>query len=161
MPMINTNTGPKWYAAGLDFECRECGRCCSGPGEGYIWAVQPELEWIAQYLGITMDELRQRYLRRVGARTSIVEDALTKDCIFLRKSDGKKQCAIYPVRPSQCRTWPFWPENLASFHAWNVTAGHCPGMNRGRHYSASQIEQIRKNERWWEQTQDDVKSSKR
>ena len=26
----------------------------------------------------------------------------------------RKSCSIYGVRPLQCRTWPFWPENLAS-----------------------------------------------
>ena len=37
------------------------------------------------------------------------------DCVFLKEDPerGRKTCSIYPVRPLQCRTWPFWPENLA------------------------------------------------
>eukprot|EP00961_Rhodomonas_salina_P046921 629705-Rhodomonas_salina.2 len=27
---------------------------------------------------------------------------------------GKAICSLYEARPKQCRTWPFWPENLAS-----------------------------------------------
>ena len=30
-----------WYASGLAFECTQCGDCCSGPEEGYVW-VTPE-----------------------------------------------------------------------------------------------------------------------
>ena len=150
----------KWYVAGLCFECGECGRCCSGPGEGYIWVTRPEIELIAEHLKITPGELRRRYLRRVGLRTTIIEHAVTKDCIFLQQVDAKKLCVIYPVRPNQCRTWPFWPENLSSPDAWNEAAKKCPGINRGKHYSFEQIEKIRKSKRWWESPNDAANSSK-
>ena len=156
---MNHEVGTKWYAAGLSFDCRECGRCCSGPGEGYIWATQPEIELIARHLVMTEEDLYRKYLRRVALRTTIVEHPLSKDCIFLQRTGGKKQCSIYPVRPSQCRTWPFWPENLADPYSWNVAAGRCPGMNRGRHYSIKQIGEITKNDRWWEYPKDTAKSS--
>ena len=66
---------------------------------------------------------------------SIIEESVTKDCIFLRNVDGVKQCRIYSVRPGQCRTWPFWPENLFSPDDWNRAALRCPGINRGRLYT--------------------------
>ena len=56
---------------------------------------------------------------------------------------------IYPVRPGQCRTWPFWSENLASPNAWNKTAQKCPGINRGKLYSYEQIQKIKRNKNWW------------
>ncbi len=157
--MAKETVSTKWYAAGLHFECAECGGCCSGPGEGYIWVVRTEIELIAQHLNLTPDELRQRYLRRVGLRTTIIEHSVTKDCIFLRKVNGGKQCMIYPVRPSQCRTWPFWPENLSSPNAWNTAGLRCLGINRGRLYSAEEIERIKKNKRWWENPNDNADSS--
>jgi uncharacterized protein len=40
-------------------------------------------------------------------------------------------CTVYPVRPKQCRTWPFWESNLQSPDDWNRTAEGCPGCNRG------------------------------
>ncbi|MBW1946240.1 MAG: YkgJ family cysteine cluster protein, partial [Deltaproteobacteria bacterium] len=61
-----------WYVAGLYFECKECGACCSGPGEGYIWVAKPEIEFIADYLKMTVGQLRQKYTRRVGLRTTIL-----------------------------------------------------------------------------------------
>jgi len=138
-----------WYAGGLHFECLQCGACCSGPDEGYIWVTRPEIKFIAEFLKISVEELRQKYLERVGLRTTIVEKAATKDCIFLRTTGGKRVCAIHPVRPTQCRTWPFWTSNLASSNAWNRAAQKCPGINRGGHYSFEQIEKIRKTRAWW------------
>lgn len=139
-----------WYIAGLHFECAECGGCCSGPGEGYIWVTRPEIELIADFLKISIGQLRQQYLKRVGLRTTIIEQNTTKDCIFLREVNGQKKCVVYPVRPSQCRTWPFWSENLASPNAWNETARKCPGINRGKFYSYEHIQKIKRNKKWWE-----------
>jgi Fe-S-cluster containining protein len=157
--MIEQGISTKWYAGGLHFECCECGRCCSGPTEGYIWVSQPEIERIAEYLKISVGELRRRYLRRVVLRTTIIEHRTTKDCIFLQEIDGKKRCAIYPVRPSQCRSWPFWPENLTSRDGWGKAGMRCPGVNRGRRYSCEEIVRIRKNSRWWENPKDTAESS--
>ncbi|MBN2137665.1 MAG: YkgJ family cysteine cluster protein [Sedimentisphaerales bacterium] len=140
-----------WYAGGLAFECRGCGGCCSGPGEGYIWVTRHEIGLIAAFLKISIGELRRDYLKRVGLRTSIIEHSLTRDCIFLEKTANGKRCAIYPVRPSQCRNWPFWPSNLASGREWNQSTRKCPGVNRGRFYSYEEIERIKKSRKWWEQ----------
>lgn len=139
-----------WYVAGLNFECKKCGGCCAGPDEGYIWVTKTEIELIADFLKISVDNLRRDYLRRVGLRTTIIEQTLTHDCIFLRQVDGKKQCIIYPVRPSQCRSWPFWPENLKSPDSWNTAAKKCPGINRGRLNSLEKIKKIKDNKKWWQ-----------
>jgi Fe-S-cluster containining protein len=149
-PVIDETIGTRWYAGGLHFACRECGACCAGPTEGYIWVIEPEIELIADYLKTTPGELGRRYLRRVGLRTTVIEHRTTKDCIFLREVAGKRRCAIYPVRPNQCRTWPFWPENLSDPDAWNMAALRCPGINYGRYYSGDEIDRIRKSTRWWE-----------
>ena len=83
-------------------------------------------------------------------RTSIIEHAVTKDCIFLKKIDGQKKCGIYSVRPQQCRTWPFWTSNLSSPNTWNQAGQSCGGINRGRLYSFEEIEKIRKAKKWYE-----------
>jgi len=138
-----------WYVAGLHFKCQGCGGCCSGPGEGYIWVTRPEIEIIADFLKMTVGQFRQKYLKRVGLRTTIIEHQTTKDCIFLQDAAGKK-CMIYSVRPSQCRSWPFWPNNLACPGVWNKAAQKCPGINRGRHYSFEEIEEIKRAKKWWQ-----------
>ena len=140
-----------WHVGGLHFGCGRCGRCCSGPGEGYIWVTRPEIELIAEFLEMTPGELRRLYTKRIGLRTTFIEHDITKDCIFLRKIEGAKKCAIYGVRPSQCRSWPFWPSNLTGPGEWNKAAKRtCPGINRGRLHPYEEIERIKKLRKWWQ-----------
>ncbi|MBS3734695.1 MAG: YkgJ family cysteine cluster protein [Phycisphaerae bacterium] len=121
-----------WYAAGLAFECQQCGNCCAGPGEGFVWVDDDAIRAIAAHLELSEPDVRRRYVRRVMRRLSLVEDERTRDCIFLqRDDDGRCGCAIYPVRPVQCRTWPFWPVNLKSPDAWARAGKRCGGINRG------------------------------
>ena len=115
--------------------------------------TRPEIELIAEFMGISAGRLKRDYLKRIGLRTTIVERESTKDCAFLGKIGGRTQCLIYEVRPSQCRSWPFWPSNLASGKAWNEATSKCPGVNRGRLYSYEEIQEIKKLKRWWQQEQ--------
>ena len=150
-----------WYVGGLHFECIQCGRCCSGPGEGYIWVTKPEIEFIADFLKITTDQLRRKYLRRVSLRMTIIEHHTTRDCIFLQNIEGERRCIIYPVRPSQCRTWPFWSDNLSKPGDWNKAAEKCPGINRGKLYTCEEIEKIQRNKKWWHDTKQTADSAKK
>ena len=137
----------KWYSKGLRFECIQCGNCCTGP-PGYVWVTREEIALIAQFLGFKDEWLGPEYIRRVGLRYSLTERP-NGDCVFLGKlQNGKRTCQIYPVRPLQCRTWPFWESNLLSPEAWRQAARICPGMNHGRLYSFEEIERIRTTKRW-------------
>lgn len=138
-----------WYIAGLHFKCQTCGSCCSGPGEGYIWLTKDEIQFIVDFLKIPIGQIRKKFLKRLGWRTSIIEHPVTKDCIFLQEIDGRKGCIIYSVRPNQCRTWPFWPDNLASANKFNTAAQTCPGINRGKLYTFEEIQKIKKKRKWW------------
>ena len=129
-----------WYAGGLRFECTRCGRCCTG--EGYVWLSDARIDRIAAYLGISPRAFLRRHVRLVGDRLSLVEKANT-DCVFWEREAG---CTIYEVRPTQCRTFPFWPENLESPADWEETAAECPGAGRGRLHGAGEIlVQLRRN----------------
>ncbi len=139
-----------WYSAGLHFECVQCGNCCAGPDEGYIWITKPEIEMLAEHLDLSIERLQAQYLTRYGPRTSIRERAISHDCVFLKKIGSGRGCGVYPVRPNQCRTWPFWTGNLRSPEEWKRTARKCPGINRGRFYSFEQIEALRLQDRWWQ-----------
>jgi Fe-S-cluster containining protein len=148
--MVADRKKTSWYVAGLHFECMECGGCCAGPGEGYIWVTKPVIGIIADFLKMTPVELRRKFMKRYGLRTSIIEHNNTKDCIFLQEVKGQKRCVIYPVRPNQCRVWPFWPINLANPNSWNEAARRCGGINRGRHYSFEEIQEIKSRKKWWQ-----------
>ncbi|MGB0717175.1 MAG: YkgJ family cysteine cluster protein [Phycisphaerae bacterium] len=136
----------KWYAAGLAFECTQCGNCCSGD-PGYVWLTKEEIRRIAAFLGRDDEWLPKSQLRRVGFRYSLTEKS-DGDCIFLKREGNKAMCGIYPVRPNQCRTWPFWTEVLRDPDTWNAVAMDCPGMNRGPSHDFVQIETRRLQKEW-------------
>lgn len=113
-----------WYAEGLSFECTGCGQCCTG-SPGYIWVDAQEIEQIAAYLKLTVADFSRRYLRRVKGCFSLLEMPRTYDCVFLKD----KKCQIYSVRPTQCRTFPWWPRHLKSEKEWKEAARYCEGIN--------------------------------
>ncbi len=127
----DTETKPAWFGEGLRFACTQCGNCCTGP-EGYVWFTPEEGRAIAQRLQLTDAEFKKRYAKRVFHRWSLSENIQPNgdhDCVFLDRDDqGKALCSIYEDRPSQCRTWPFWPSNLKSPRHWADAAQTCPGM---------------------------------
>jgi Fe-S-cluster containining protein len=53
--------------------------------------------------------------------------------------DRMAGCTVYPVRPRQCRTWPFWECNTESPAAWARAAAECPGCNQGELIPAEEI----------------------
>lgn len=142
----------KWYREGLRFECTQCGNCCGG-APGYVWVSREEIGEISKFLGLTEKEFGRRYLRRVGFKYSLVEKR-DYDCIFLRRENGRAGCAIYPVRPLQCRTWPFWSLNLKTPESWRSAAENCPGMNTGDVRPLVQIERIRTAKVWADLTEE-------
>ncbi|MDO4627902.1 MAG: YkgJ family cysteine cluster protein [Planctomycetia bacterium] len=129
-----------WYRKGLQFECKECGGCCSG-APGYVWLSEEEIENIATRLGLSVPDFEFRYVREVGNRKSLTEFP-NGDCVFYDRFHTN--CKIYRDRPAQCRTWPFWESNLESERTWEQASRSCKGCNRGRLYSFAEIEE-RKN----------------
>ncbi len=145
-----------WYEDGLSFQCTQCGNCCTG-GPGVVWVDKEEIRRIAEFISTDVGEMWGPFLRRVGSRVSLTERP-NHDCIFLTATDdGKRGCGIYPVRPQQCRTWPFWPQNLRSRGAWADAKAlmPCPGMDTGRKYDYVQIEAIKRSEPWYTRSESD------
>lgn len=153
-----------WYADGLQFTCSQCGNCCTG-GPGYIWISTEEIVRLAEHLELSPEQTVEKYCRKIDGQFSLKErrNNGSYDCIFLKQEkmtrpagggeDGqivytKRTCSVYPVRPLQCRTWPFWKENLADPQIWNHAARRCHGMNQGRKFSLDQITKIRDAADW-------------
>jgi hypothetical protein len=149
--VIQPNSGP-WYRDGLSFTCTQCGNCCTG-GPGYVWISEVEIERLGEHLKITSEEVVEKYCRKLGERTSLEERRTAGgnyDCIFLKEEagTGKRTCTVYPARPLQCRTWPFWDGNLMSRESWERAGRKCPGMDGGKKYSLEKIEALRTAEDW-------------
>jgi hypothetical protein len=130
-----------WYAGGLAFECQQCGQCCAGPEEGYVWVTEADVAAIAAYLGVSAGHVMKSYVRTVVRRYSLRERPGGRDCLFLVADGGNgARCAVYPVRPMQCRTWPFWACNLSDPGAWSDVARRCRGINRGKLLGREEVE---------------------
>lgn len=123
-----------WYADGLRFGCTQCGKCCTGD-PGFVWVTDEELAALARFLGEPVEEVRAVHTRRARGHRTLRERA-NGDCVFY---DPKKGCTVYPVRPAQCRTWPFWESNVESPEDWERTTRVCPGSGQGELIPAEEI----------------------
>jgi uncharacterized protein len=129
-PTGETTTGER----GLRFSCTMCGNCCTGP-PGYVHFTPEEGRQMAVELGLTEAVFLERFTHETALGRSLAEreTSFGYDCMLLDRETvpGKAVCGVYGSRPSQCRTWPFWPENLRSPEAWARAGQKCPGLNSG------------------------------
>jgi len=85
--------------------CQKCeGNCCIGES-GYIWVSPQDIKNISEFLNIDEELFKKTFLIKVGYRYSLKEKPYKNGhaCVFFENG-----CKIYPVRPNQCRTFPFW-----------------------------------------------------
>ena len=136
-----------WYKNGLRFECTRCGACCRTHGEySHLYMEDVEIEAMAKHLGLSEAEFRTTYCTEEDGWTVLRPGH--EVCPFLGEEN---RCRVYPVRPMQCRTWPFWEDNLKTPDAWKEGVERiCPGAGQGQHYPADEVERIaRRNEEWY------------
>ena len=125
-------TLPAFIASGIRFACVDCGQCCTG-APGVVRMTDAEVPALAGHLGISPKTVKEKYLSPTDDGWRIKETP-NGDCVFF-----DERCTIYPVRPTQCRTYPFWFKNLRSEEAWRKTAVECPGIGQGRIHTAEEI----------------------
>lgn len=105
------------------FACRRSGNCCAIPG-GIVRVTAAERTAIAARLGMDAAAFASRYLQAGGER---LKDGFGNRCVFLQ--DGAEAgCAIYPVRPTKCREWPYWPEVRTDPDLLRLVLRTCPGI---------------------------------
>ncbi|MCL2326633.1 MAG: YkgJ family cysteine cluster protein [Proteobacteria bacterium] len=126
----------QYWQNGLHFECQRCGKCCCGE-TGIVYFSPEEFDALAQHLekhkGISRETLQHDFMTPCDDSYSTREG----HCIFFENG-----CTVYEVRPSQCRTFPFWRSILLDKNAWQNVAKTCCGMNNGKFWSAEEIRAI-------------------
>lgn len=109
----------------LRFACqRGCTRCCEVSGFVYLTAADSRA--IAEHLGISVRTFERRHVYRTRHQRRLRKPRGSQ-CSFLRE-DG---CSIHPVKPVQCRLFPFWPDLVESRANWRNTSRYCPGIGKG------------------------------
>ncbi len=133
--MDNLNSRSYFFDNGIRFECQKCGACCTG-SPGSIYVDKSELSSIAKFLKIPVSDFKEIYLYPFKNSYSIREHSDGR-CFFYE--DG---CKIYPVRPGQCSSYPFWFTNLRSEKNWQNVSNECIGIGKGTIHSKKKILEI-------------------
>ena len=90
---------------------------------------------MAKHLGFTTSQFTRKYCSKTDGIHHLI-DGENEQCIFL---DDKK-CSVYEGRPTQCRTWPFWPEVMGAKTWKKEVASFCPGIGKGKLWSKEDIQ---------------------
>ena len=111
---------------GLRFECQPgCIRCCNT--SGYVYITANDLERLSEFTGMTTAEFEAKYVYRTKHLLRLRKPR-DKECPFLLDSG----CSVHPVKPVQCRLYPFWPELVTYRDIWDHEGERkCPGIGKG------------------------------
>ncbi len=103
---------------------------------GYVYLTLKDRQRFAKFMGLATAVFTRRFCKKTGGHFHL--RAPEKNCEFLKD----RQCTVYEARPTQCRTWPFWPENMNA-KTWNQeVAPFCPGVGKGKTFSPDEIEAL-------------------
>ena len=98
-----------------------------------MYLTREDRRRLAKHLGIPTARFTREYCGKTDGHFHLKE--IAGPCQFL---EGKR-CGVYQGRPNQCRTWPFWPENMKA-RVWNgEIARFCPGVGKGPLRSGAEI----------------------
>ena len=110
---------------GVRFTCQPgCRNCCEVTG--YVYLTEEDLLRAAQYLGMTAADFESKYVIRYKKLLRFRKPRGSQ-CHFL----NARGCGIHPVKPVQCRLYPFWPELVENRRKWNLEKRCCPGLDKG------------------------------
>lgn len=144
--MTTSMTDKAWLDNGLRFECTQCGNCCRVHGDyAFVYLSEKDIENISAYLGMERQAFLAEHCRVVDGWVTLRFDQPA--CAFL---GADNRCGIYPVRPKQCSTWPFFAENLTQETWEGPVKDCCPGVDTGKLYPPEDVLRIaRENEEWY------------
>ena len=110
----------------IRFECQGCGGCCKS-GCGWVHLTQEDVKNIAEFLGLMPFEFRTRFLKKKNGRDILSSPNFNPNCFL----DAEGRCEIYPARPRQCRTYPFWDSVFKTKKSFQNECNLCPGLGKG------------------------------
>jgi len=127
----------KIYSKGMRFQCQRSSNCCVSRGSyGFVYLSKKDILRLSKYTDLSIKDFIKLYCEKTYGFVHFKERRKNSECQFLEK----KRCSIYKARPTQCRTWPFWSENMKT-KIWNEEIqSFCPGIGKGKIIQQSQIE---------------------
>jgi Fe-S-cluster containining protein len=126
-----------YFKRGIRFSCTGCGKCCLGHnGYEYVYFSLEERRCAALLLNLSLGVFTKKYMRKTEGFFHLKFEKGA--CPFLKKN----KCLIYAARPEQCRTWPFWKENMTEGVWEKEVAPYCPGIGNGTYFSLAEIRRV-------------------
>lgn len=118
------------------FQCQEScgGKCCKvdwSKGAAFVFLTRTDRQRLEILLGANYSKnvrfgfFDNTRFKKTPSKQWVLNMPKGR-CVFLK--DGK--CTAYEGRPTQCRTFPYWPELMVDAK-WNETAKDCPGIGKG------------------------------
>ena len=122
---------------GIRFQCQGSSNCCISRGSyGYVYLSAKDIRRLSKYFKLNNNDFKKKFCDETNGFIHLKEKNKTSDCQFL----NKKKCSVYKSRPTQCRTWPFWSENMNAKIWNNQISKFCPGIGKGNIISKKLIE---------------------
>lgn len=124
----------------MNFECQQScgGKCCTidwqsdMPGAVFVFLTKEDTARLEKFLGATRHAFSNvgyfdstRFTREPSKQRYV--KSAQHSCTFFK--EGK--CSVYEARPTQCRTYPYWPENIVDGQLSEEAALACPGVGKG------------------------------
>ena len=109
----------------IRFTCQPgCIKCCDQ--DGMVYLSEDDISRAAKFVNLSKAQFEKKYVYRTAHQRRFRKPR-ERQCPFLESSG----CSIHPAKPTQCRTFPFWPELLEDVREWKRTAKYCPGIGKG------------------------------
>ena len=126
-----------FFKNGLFFSCQRCSNCCRLE-PGFVYLSQNDLTKLLDWFSLEKDAFIADYCRWTpyydGSEVLALKEKKNYDCIFWNNG-----CTVYPVRPLQCTTFPFWDYIIHDANTWNECSKDCPGINKNTFHSPDEI----------------------
>jgi Fe-S-cluster containining protein len=95
-----------------------------------VYLTEGDLVRAARFTGMRPKAFEKKYVYRTKNQVRFRKPR-EKQCPFLITTGDHRGCSIHPAKPTQCRTFPFWPELVENPVSWKATARYCPGIGKG------------------------------
>ncbi|MEP7355007.1 MAG: YkgJ family cysteine cluster protein [Acidobacteriota bacterium] len=116
---------PQNNPGALRFECQKgCTNCCDQ--SGFVYLSDDDILRAAKFVRMQPAAFEDKYIYRTANQRRFRKPP-DRQCPFLEGGG----CSIHPAKPTQCRTFPFWPETVEDRAAWNKLGDYCPGIGKG------------------------------
>ncbi len=132
----------KIYENGINFQCQGSANCCISRGSyGFVFLSKKDLIKLAKFFKVSLMDFKKKHCDITDGFLHLKEIRKKGECIFLKDNN---KCGVYKYRPTQCKTWPFWQENM-NVKMWNDdVVNFCPGIGKGKLLNKKKIEKLLK-----------------